>query len=68
MVVYTPWPESASELYRLNSRRLSATLVSNFADRGYRNTLAKTIYNSNFAILIVNEIYRRNRSIREPGG
>jgi hypothetical protein len=29
-----PWPESASELYRPNDRRLSAKLVSTFADRG----------------------------------
>jgi hypothetical protein len=31
----TPWPESASELYRQSDRRLSATLVLTFADRGY---------------------------------
>jgi hypothetical protein len=30
----TPWPESASELYRPSDRRLSAKLVSTFADRG----------------------------------
>jgi hypothetical protein len=30
----TPWPESASELYRPNDRRLSAKLVPIFADRG----------------------------------
>jgi hypothetical protein len=30
----TPWPESASELYRLRDRRLSAKLVPTFADRG----------------------------------
>jgi hypothetical protein len=30
--------------------------------------LAGIIYHLNFAILIVNEIYGRNRSIREPGG
>jgi hypothetical protein len=29
----TPWPVSASELYRLSDRRLSAKLVSTFADR-----------------------------------
>jgi hypothetical protein len=29
----TPWSESASELYRLRERRLSATLVPTFADR-----------------------------------
>jgi hypothetical protein len=30
----TPWPESASELYRLSDRRLSAKLVPTFADKG----------------------------------
>jgi hypothetical protein len=30
----TPWPESASELYRPSNRRLSAKLVPPFADRG----------------------------------
>jgi hypothetical protein len=29
----TPWPQSASELYRPSDRRLSAKLVSTFADR-----------------------------------
>jgi hypothetical protein len=30
----SPWPESASELYRTSDRRLSANLVPAFADRG----------------------------------
>jgi hypothetical protein len=30
----TPWPESASELYRPSDRRLSAKLMPTFADRG----------------------------------
>jgi hypothetical protein len=30
----TPWPESASELYRLSDRRLSAKLLRTFVDRG----------------------------------
>jgi hypothetical protein len=30
----SPWPESASELYRPSYRRLSAKLVPTFADRG----------------------------------
>jgi hypothetical protein len=29
-----PWPESASELYRLSDRRLSAKLMQTFADEG----------------------------------
>jgi hypothetical protein len=32
----TPWPESASELYRPNDRRLSAKLVPTIADRWCR--------------------------------
>jgi hypothetical protein len=32
----SPWPESASELFRPRSRRLSAKLVLTFADRGCR--------------------------------
>jgi hypothetical protein len=32
----TPWPYSASELYRPSDRRLSAKLVPTFADRGCR--------------------------------
>jgi hypothetical protein len=30
----TPWPESASELYRPSDRRLSAKRLPTFADRG----------------------------------
>jgi hypothetical protein len=30
----TPWPESGSELYRPNDRRLSAKLMPIFVDRG----------------------------------
>jgi hypothetical protein len=30
----TPWPESASELYRPSDRRLSAKLVPTLTDRG----------------------------------
>jgi CBS-domain-containing membrane protein len=30
----TPWPESASELYRPSDRRLAMKLVPDFADRG----------------------------------
>jgi hypothetical protein len=32
----TPWPESASELYRASDRRLSAKLLPTSADRGRR--------------------------------
>jgi hypothetical protein len=33
-IVLTPWPESASELYRPSYPRLSAKLVTTFVDRG----------------------------------
>jgi hypothetical protein len=33
IIIQTPWPESASELYRPSDHRLSAKLVPNFADR-----------------------------------
>jgi hypothetical protein len=32
-VIQTPWPESTSDLYRPNDRRLPAKLIPNFADR-----------------------------------
>jgi hypothetical protein len=32
----TPWPQSASELYRPSDRRLSAKLVPTLADKGCR--------------------------------
>jgi hypothetical protein len=34
MTEKTLWPESASQLYRLRDRRLSAISVSTFSDRG----------------------------------
>jgi hypothetical protein len=34
----TPWPESASELYRPSDRRLSAKLIPTFADRGVQRS------------------------------
>jgi hypothetical protein len=33
-VLITPWPESASELYRPSDRRLSTKFVLTFEDRG----------------------------------
>jgi hypothetical protein len=32
-IPHTPWPESASELYRLSDHRLSSKLMPTFADR-----------------------------------
>jgi hypothetical protein len=34
--ILTPWPESASELYRPNDRSMLKNLVPTFADRGRR--------------------------------
>jgi hypothetical protein len=40
----TPWPESESELYPPNDRRLSAKLVSTFADIGCHVVSATDTY------------------------
>jgi hypothetical protein len=43
IITITPWPESASELYRSSDRRMSAKLVPTFADRscyGYSVTFS----------------------------
>jgi hypothetical protein len=42
-----PWPKSASELYRPNDRRLSAKLVTTFADRGYHVVSVTNPYGRN---------------------
>jgi hypothetical protein len=47
----TPWPESASKLYRPSDRRLSAKLVSTFADRGCHVVSAKDPYGRNLGFL-----------------
>jgi hypothetical protein len=41
---YTPWPQSASELYRPSDRSLSAKLVTIFADRGWHVVKATDPY------------------------
>jgi hypothetical protein len=47
----TPWPESASELYRPSDRRLSAKLVPTFADRGYHMVSVTDPYGRIFRFL-----------------
>jgi hypothetical protein len=47
----TPWPESASELYRLSDCRLSAKLVQSFADRGCHVVRVTDPYGSNLGFL-----------------
>jgi hypothetical protein len=47
----TPWPESVSELYRPIDRRLSATLVPTFVDRGCRLVRVTDPYGSNLDFL-----------------
>jgi hypothetical protein len=44
LIKQTPWPESASELYRPCDRRLSAKLVPTFANRGCRVVSASDPY------------------------
>jgi hypothetical protein len=41
----TPWPESASELYRPNDRHLTAKLVPTFAERGCHVVSMTDTYN-----------------------
>jgi hypothetical protein len=54
---YTPWPESASELYRLGDRRLSAKLAPNFADRWCRVVSAVNPYGSILGFLDRNRYF-----------
>jgi hypothetical protein len=48
---YTPWSESASELYRPSDRRLSAKLVPTFAERGYHVVSVTNSYGRNLGFL-----------------
>jgi hypothetical protein len=45
-IIKTPWPESASELYRPSNRHLSAKLAPTFADRGYHVVSVTDLYGS----------------------
>jgi hypothetical protein len=47
----TPWPQSSSELYRPSDRRLSAKLVTNFADRGCHVVSVTEPYGRNLGFL-----------------
>jgi hypothetical protein len=47
----TPWPESASELYRPCDRRLLENLVSTFADRGCHVVSVTYAYGRNLGFL-----------------
>jgi hypothetical protein len=51
MVYYTPWRDSASELYRPSDRRLSAKLVPTFADRGCHVVTVTDPYGRNLGFL-----------------
>jgi hypothetical protein len=64
----TPWPESASELYRPSDRRLSTKLVPTFADRGchvvsvtdsYDRILGFLDRNRYFFLQVVPRLYSR---------
>jgi hypothetical protein len=47
----TPWPESASELYRPSDRGLSAKLVPTFEDRGCHVVSVTDPYDRNLGFL-----------------
>jgi hypothetical protein len=47
----TPWPESASELYKPSDRRLLAKFVSTYADRGCHEVSATDPYGRNLRFL-----------------
>jgi hypothetical protein len=47
----TPWPESASELYRPRDRRLSAKLVPTFVNRGCHVVIATDPYGRTLGFL-----------------
>jgi hypothetical protein len=47
----TPWPESASKLYRPSDRQLSAKLVPNFAGRGCHVVSMTDLYGRNHGFL-----------------
>jgi hypothetical protein len=64
----TPRPESASELYRLSERRLSAKLVPTFADRGchvvsvtdpYGRIIVFLDWNRYFLLQVAPQLYSR---------
>jgi hypothetical protein len=44
----TPWPESASELYRPSDRHLSAKLVPTFSDRECHHKAEKTPFQTHY--------------------
>jgi hypothetical protein len=46
LIIITPWPESASELYRPSNRRLSVKLVPIFEDTGGPVVNVKDLYGS----------------------
>jgi hypothetical protein len=46
----SPWPESASELYRPSDRRLSAKLVTTFARRGSHVVSVTDTYGRNLVL------------------
>jgi hypothetical protein len=47
----TPWPDSASEVYRPSDRRLSVKLVPTFADGGFRVVSTADHYGRNLELL-----------------
>jgi hypothetical protein len=62
----TPWPESASELYRQSDHRLSAKLVPTFADRGCQVVRVTDPYGRILGFLDRNNRYRFFESLFFP--
>jgi hypothetical protein len=53
----TPWPESASELYRPSDRRLSTKLVPTFAHREFSRSRVTDPYGRNLDFLDLSRYY-----------
>jgi hypothetical protein len=60
----TPWPESASELYRPSERFISAKLMPTFGDRGYRVASATDPDGSNLDFLGRNRVRKEVRNVK----
>jgi hypothetical protein len=64
----TPWPKSASQLYRRSGRLLLAKLVAIFADRGCQVVSVTDPYGRILGFLALTETYIEREREREKGG
>jgi hypothetical protein len=58
----SPWPKSASELYRPSGRRLSATSVPTFADRGVSRSQRGGSLTVKYTISLIHFLYLQDGS------